>query len=705
MQAADFALRPDLGPLDVVLCALIQVYVHPRDSQLRLGDASEALARLSLRLQKPQLDALGELLNAALSTTPVLLPDATSESVVPGGSPFFIKAVDAAYAAQGEKRSPNSAWLSPQPKRKHARTETGEELPMLVTAEADLVSHLSRLCKDQSAWIIVCGTIQRLQKHLGEVDGLVDFLGSLADLLLATGPADLLKAKEASRPTHLTKTSLFGHFVRKISLFAKIMSFDAVCDLQERVSFHLNLFCRAVYSDSEPDSDVEAEDEEKMCSRAAFAGFRSRVPGAGLSKGMSQVQRELQSVADMLMAGEQVPSDVVEEVAQSAIKRFPDLGIAHWVLYLQRLRSREYRDAKDRLHQLCDAYAYTYSRKMEGSGKEFSSHLEQVSSLQLAVMHAVLGHVPAAREHLLETLRVAQQYGDTAAIGLSLTWLQSLSCAEGTPSSAKTGFGMKAAESALAAGLPHVAAIAAMTTLGSEGRPALQFRRLNRIRIDTNVIASGSMDGFEATRKARIEDQLLDMELDLANKRCKAERRMWRAACISPLERVCTKMMGRLTSEAAAETQAAASPDAAEDSRPQYDSLRRVLPSLDSGSSLKERSMALFELARISYGDNDIDQAESLLDIVLPMLAIFEGECSGGVAEAWLLRAKCGVLRQSYEDAAEAARRAAEIYQALKETRKEAKALHLQACILRKLGSYDLADAAAGASLALVEAT
>eukprot|EP00968_Pinguiococcus_pyrenoidosus_P006722 scaffold447_cov307-Pinguiococcus_pyrenoidosus.AAC.2 len=78
------------------------------------------------------------------------------------GSPFFIKAVDAAYAAQGEKRSPNSAWLSPQPKRKHARTETGEELPMLVTAEADLVSHLSRLCKDQSAWIIVCGTIQRL---------------------------------------------------------------------------------------------------------------------------------------------------------------------------------------------------------------------------------------------------------------------------------------------------------------------------------------------------------------------------------------------------------------------------------------------------------------------------------------------------------------------------------------------------------------
>eukprot|EP00968_Pinguiococcus_pyrenoidosus_P006724 scaffold447_cov307-Pinguiococcus_pyrenoidosus.AAC.4 len=84
-------------------------------------------------------------------------------------------------------------------------------------------------------------------------------------------------------------------------------------------------------------------------------------------------------------------------------------------------------------------------------------------------------------------------------------------------------------------------------------------------------------------------------------------------------------MMGRLTSEAAAETQAAASPDAAEDSRPQYDSLRRVLPSLDSGSSLKERSMALFELARISYGDNDIDQAESLLDIVLPMLAIFEG--------------------------------------------------------------------------------
>eukprot|EP00939_MAST-03C_sp_MAST-3C-sp1_P004691 g4691.t1 len=276
-------------------------------------------------------------------------------------------------------------------------------------------------------------------------DDLCSFLSSAKNLL--TRP--IVESGSTVRPDFIAAESALGLYVRRFVLAYEKMSFSSVSRLFEDVASYVKESEDAEgpfsYTDEENDpspsggrvarstiamdTNEEAATEKKQSNSVGesvtFGGGDERaLPLSKLSRAQLQVylEKKLLNITRVVGTGKNHPGVTQAEIS-TLLKIQPHLPQAYLFRYMNCVASQNFTGALDALHRYFD-YALCFGRGASSVGVGGDGRFRlQYASLNLAILHFRFGHVAEAYIAIQETIRVAQQHGDSSCIARALFWL------------------------------------------------------------------------------------------------------------------------------------------------------------------------------------------------------------------------------------------------------------------------------------------
>lgn len=279
-------------------------------------------------------------------------------------------------------------------------------------------------------------------------DSVASLFDDIANCMVAPNAADV-GGDGGARPTHIDRSSQLGLFLRRCLLEERKGGFAALARGFDRLSAY-----RAAESDAGSGqrsgrvSEAHALDEfdfrSPSISRRDSVGRRS-VSGAGSGVGTpGTTKRAAHRMRDMTPAQRRcyfealaarveslvgvLPRHTLREEIEGLLLLAPETPAAHLAHYLTALHNNEYEAAVENLHRYFD-YSLVHARK--GGSPDAAPATTQYAVLNLAALHLWFGHSSTAGEALRETVRVAQQNGDSVCVAFALALLAQVMADEG----------------------------------------------------------------------------------------------------------------------------------------------------------------------------------------------------------------------------------------------------------------------------------
>ncbi|XP_055939873.1 anaphase-promoting complex subunit 5-like [Argiope bruennichi] len=253
--------------------------------------------------------------------------------------------------------------------------------------------------------------IERLHKlRKNGIAAIMDYIATLDSLLVE--PAPVLAV--------IQKSSVLGLFIRHMLLAFDKLSFSLVTKLCRK--FH-------TYFDS---AFVQCLDEsiEIPCGDSPRGEDLEESYYEECQVFASQKQAEffIAQQAALLQINESAalsPFDLQQKIRE-LMKGNPELYEACFLSYLNSLRVKEYRGAKDNLYHHFDRNTTVPQECKASATSEDLSRSSRYAALNLAIFHALFSHRDEALAALNEAIMVAQEVNDNICLQYSLAWLYRL---------------------------------------------------------------------------------------------------------------------------------------------------------------------------------------------------------------------------------------------------------------------------------------
>ncbi|KFM66641.1 Anaphase-promoting complex subunit 5, partial [Stegodyphus mimosarum] len=253
--------------------------------------------------------------------------------------------------------------------------------------------------------------IDRLQKlRKNGVAAIMDYIGTLDSLLVE--PAPILPV--------IQKSSVLGLFIRHMLLAFDKLSFSLVTKLCYKFHVYFDAAFEQCLDESAEMNNSDSPLDEKL-DDSYYEDFQVIV---------SQKQAEffIAQQAALLQINESAalsPSDLQQKIKE-LMKGNPELYEACYLSYLNSLRVKEYRGARDNLYHHFDRNTTLPQECKASAASEDLARSSRYAALNLAIVHALFGHKDEALAALNEAIMVAQEVNDNVCLQYSLAWLYRL---------------------------------------------------------------------------------------------------------------------------------------------------------------------------------------------------------------------------------------------------------------------------------------
>ncbi|KAK6628847.1 hypothetical protein RUM43_002663 [Polyplax serrata] len=234
-----------------------------------------------------------------------------------------------------------------------------------------------------------------LQKKFQEqVDELLEEgVGALLDMI---GSAGRLIGSAIGQ---VTRSSGLGLFLRRVLLYFDKLPFSQIVQLHKQYE---------IYVDPKK-NPVLGEDEN--------GGKWSRK------------QAELFFAQGAAKLSVEAPASLQAQITQ-LLQSNPSYAEAHFLTFLNCVRSKEFCGAKNSVHHCFDRASLppdkSASTTLSSNAMGFEERTFRYASLSLSAMHASFGHKEEATDALKEAIKLAHRAGDSVCLQHSLAWLYTL---------------------------------------------------------------------------------------------------------------------------------------------------------------------------------------------------------------------------------------------------------------------------------------
>lgn len=284
------------------------------------------------------------------------------------------------------------------------------------------LSQLSQQLKvvDVSLPELVIKSLQVLLQ--GGISGISEFFHSLENLLTGQEP-----------PLH--KKSLFGLFTRRMTLSFHKMSFSQVSHFVDLLKTYIQDDTASGDVDLEFDSNMDVSMQSLDNGQDQSVTTKTRKPFLEGAVSNKQAEFFLTKQVSLIQSAEEkaLPPPELQSRINSILTSSPYIAEAHYVSFLNCLRTMEFKEALDSLYHYFEQQqswqGESAANKIVGDSEETEAercHRFRYAALILAALHCRFGHRQEAMAALKEAIQIAQETNDHVCLEHCLGWLYRL---------------------------------------------------------------------------------------------------------------------------------------------------------------------------------------------------------------------------------------------------------------------------------------